>query len=123
MRWLFLVAGVLCLVTGVLHAVMGGIETLNPIMASKVDMSVRAAIMIIWHAITAMFALSMLAFFWAFAVDRQKARPIGFLLGSFYLIFAGLSAGLSLLWFEDPMVLPQWTLLAPIGIFALIATV
>jgi len=123
MRWLFLIAGILCLATGGIHAILWGIDTLNPVMASKVSMEVRAAIMAIWHAITALFALSAIAFFWAFAAERQKARPVGVLLGFFYLIFAGLFAALSFLWFEDPMILPQWTLLAPIGLFALIASV
>ena len=123
MRWLYLVAGILCIATGGFHAVMGGIETLNPIMAGKISMEVRAAILATWHAVTALFALSVIAFFWAFAAEHPKARPVGILLGCFYLIFAGLFAGLSFLWFEDPMILPQWTLLAPIGLFALIASV
>lgn len=123
MRWLFLLAGILCLATGVFHAVMGGIDTLNPIMASNIDMEVRVSIMAIWHAITALFVLSVIAFFWAFGVGCAKAGPVGFLLGSFYLVFAGLFAVLSFLWFEDPMVLPQWTLLAPIGLFALTASI
>lgn len=122
MRWLFLLAGVLCLATGGIHAVMGGIDTLNPIMASKTGMEVRVTIMAVWHGLTALFALSVIAFFWAFWVGCAKARPIGLLLGSFYLVFAGLFAALSFLWFEDPMILPQWTLLAPIGLFALIAS-
>jgi len=123
MRWFYLLAGLVCLATGGVHAVLGGIDTLNPVMASKVDMTVRAAILVVWHAISLLFGLSALAFFWAFWVGPAKARPIGVLLGLFYLLFAGLFAGLSFLWFEDPMVLPQWTLLAPIGLFALVASI
>ncbi len=122
MRWLFLMAGVLCLATGALHAVMGGIDTLNPVMASTVPLHVRAAIMAVWHGISLMFLVSALAFFRAFRVQRPKARPVGVLLGLYYLLFAGIFAGLSYVWFEDVMVLPQWTLLAPIGLFALVAS-
>lgn len=122
MRWLFLVAGVLCAATGVLHAVMGGIDTLNPVMASDASMEVRVTIMAVWHTITVLFVLSMVCFFWAFGADHSKVRPVGILLGTFYVLFAAIFAALSFLWFEDPMVLPQWTLLAPIGLFALIAS-
>ena len=123
MRWFYLLAGLVCLAMVGVHAVLGGIDTLNPVMASKVDMSVRAAIMAVWHALSLVYGLSALAFFWAFWVGTSRARPIGVLLGVFYILFAGLVGGLSFLWFEDPMVLPQWTLLAPIGLFALIASI
>jgi len=123
MRILFLLAGLLCLGTGVVHAVMGGIDILNPVMASTLSLEVRTASMAVWHGVTLIFILSVIAFFWAFAVGCARARPVGILLGTFYLLFAGIFAALSFLWFEDPMVLPQWTLLAPIGLFSLIASV
>ena len=122
MRYLYLLAGLICLGTGIVHAVMGGIDTLNPVMASALALEVRVAIMAVWHAMTLIFILSVIALFWAFRADSVRSRPVGILLGSFYVIFAGLFAVLSFLWFEDLMILPQWTLLAPIGLFTLIAT-
>ncbi len=122
MRWLFLLAGLLCLAVGFIHAVMGGIETLNPVMASAVTMEARVSLLAIWHGLSVFYMLSGGAFFWAFWVDHSKSRPMGFLLGLFYLVFAGIQAALSFQWFGDPMVLPQWTLLAPIGLFAVIAS-
>ena len=122
MRYLYLVAGLLSLATGGVHAVMGGTETLNPLMASTLSMEVRVAMLAVWHGVTVVFVLSTLAFFWAFRADQVVARPVGLLLGSFYVLFAGLFSVLSFLWFEDMMILPQWTLLAPIGLFALIAS-
>ncbi len=123
MRWLFLITGFLCLAMAVFHAVAGGANSLNPVMASAVAMEARVTILAIWHFVTALFVLSALAFFWAFFAGRQKARPVGILLGMVYLVFAALTAGLSFSWFEDPMVLSQWTLLAPIGLFSLLASV
>lgn len=122
MRYLYLVAGFLCIATGINHVLMGGIDTLNPLMASPLAMEVRVTIMAIWHGITALLVLSVIAFFWAFRAGPTKARPVGILLGAFYIIFATLFAVLSFLWFEDVMILPQWTLLAPIGLFAIIAS-
>ena len=123
MRYLFLLAGLLCLGTLVVHALMGGIETLNPAMASPLALEVRGTIMAVWHGMTLVFILSAIAFFWAFAADRGKSRAVGVLLGCFYVLFGGIFAVLSFLWFEDLTILPQWTLLAPIGIFALIASI
>ncbi len=123
MRYLFLLAGLLCLGMLIVHALMGGIETLNPVMASPLALEIRVAILAIWHGMSLVFILSAIAFFWAFRTQRAKSRPVGLLLGCFYLLFAGVFATLSFLWFEDLMMLPQWTLLAPIGIFALIASI
>ncbi|MCP4934649.1 MAG: hypothetical protein GY927_10700 [bacterium] len=123
MRYLYLLAGLLCIGTLIVHALMGGIETLNPVMASPLVLEIRVAILAIWHGMTLVFILSAMAFFWAFAADRSKSRAVGLLLGCFYALFGGLFATLSFLWFEDLMILPQWTLLAPIGIFALIASI
>ncbi len=122
MRWFFLLAGVLCLGTGIVHALIGGIETLNPVMASRLALEVRVAVLAIWHSITLLLLLSFFAFLWAFRASAIKSRPVGILLGLFYILFAGLIAGLSFLWFEDPMILRQWTLFAPIGLFALLAS-
>ena len=123
MRWLYLVAAILCLATGVMHAFFGGIETLNPMMASTISMEVRVTMMVIWHAITVVFVLSVAALLWAFRAKSTAARPIGLFVGTFYLVFAGLFASLSFFWFEDLMVLPQWTLLAPVGLFAILASI
>ena len=83
MRYLFLVAGLLSLATGIIHALMGGIETLNPLMASTLAMEVRVSMMAVWHGLTVVFILSTLAFFWAFRAGRERARPVGILLGCF----------------------------------------
>jgi hypothetical protein len=122
MRWLFLMAGLLCMVMVGVHAVMGGIDTLNPMMAGTLDMEVRVVLMAVWHGVTVLLVLCTVAFFWAFRAGSEKARSVGILLGMFYVLFAGVFAGLSLVWFEDPMILPQWTLLAPIGLFSLVAS-
>jgi hypothetical protein len=122
MRWLYLLAGLATLATGAAHAVMGGIDALNPLLAARADMTAKATLMAVWHGQTLFFALAGLALFWAFAVGRKKGRSIGLLLGLFLLAYGGIFAAISYLWFENPMVLPQWTLLAPAGLLALVAS-
>ncbi len=122
MRWFFLLAGFVILAAAGFHAVIGGIDTLNPIMATQTAMEARAAILALWHGMTLLLVLSAPAFFWAFWAGRQKARPLGIFLGLFYSFFALLVAALSFLWFEDPMVLSLWMLLAPAGLFSLVAS-
>lgn len=120
MRWFYLLAGVLALFTCAVHAVVGGIDTLNPLMATNLPLEVRATTMTVWHATTVLLLMSGLAFFWAFA-HHERARPLGIFLGLYHLIFAALFAFLSYQWFENLVALPQWTLLAPIALFALLA--
>ena len=119
---MYLGAALICFITLFVHAFLGGIDTLNPMMSSTIAMEVRVAMMAVWHGLSLFFILSVIAFVWAFRVPLERARPVGLLLGSFYLLFAVVFATLSYVWFEDFMVLPQWTLLAPIGLFALIAS-
>ena len=52
----------------------------------------------------------------------QNLALLACCLGVFTCFLRVFSQTLSFLWFEDLMILPQWTLLAPIGIFALIAS-
>jgi len=122
MRWFFLLAALLSLAVGALHAIMGGIDALNPVMAAKTPMEARVVILVIWHAVSGFFVLSAAAYLWAFSAGSARARPLGVFLGLFNLLFAALFAGLSFLWFEDPMVLPQWTLIAPLGLFSLLGS-
>jgi hypothetical protein len=122
MRWFYLLAGLVTLATGAVHAIMGGIDVLNPLLAAKADMTAKAAIMALWHAHSLFFALSAIAFFWAFAAGRTKARPLGVFLGLFFIGYGAIFAAISLLWFEDVTALPQWTMLIPIGLLSLIAS-
>jgi hypothetical protein len=120
MRWLYLLAGLLCTAVVFIHAVNGGIDTLNPIMASGMPFEVRVGALAVWHALTLLLLLSMLAYFWAFA-HYERARPLAVFLGLFLLLYGALVLGLSQLWFENPMKMPWWTLVGAAGLFSLLA--
>jgi hypothetical protein len=121
MRWFYLLAALLALASAFMHVVTGGIESLNPVMASKAPLEALVAMNALWHGLTLFYVMSILAFLWTFRADQARGRALGVFLGMFFVLFAALQAGLGYLWFEDAMKLPQWTLLAPIGLFSLLA--
>lgn len=120
MKWSYGLAGLLALGAAGLHAFMGGIGVVKPLMAANMDLNAKLVMLAVWHAITVLFILSAVAFFAALKISRERMRPLGIFLGLFYLLFAGIFAALSYFWFGDVIALPQWTLLAPLGIFALV---
>jgi hypothetical protein len=120
MRWFYLLAGLLCAASAFIHAVGGGIDTLNPVMASELPHAVRVGVLAAWHAATLLLVLAAVALFWAFG-HEERSRPLGVFLGLFLTLYGGIVLLLSQAWFENPMALPGWTLLGAAGLFALLA--
>jgi hypothetical protein len=120
MRWFYLLAGLLCAASAFIHAVSGGIDTLNPVMATELPFEVRAGIISVWHALTLLLVLATLSCFWAFG-HKERAGPLGAFLGLFLTLYGAIVLALSYQWFENPMALPLWTLLGAAGLFSLLA--
>ena len=123
MRFPFLIAGLLSLTAAAVHGLVGHVETYRPFMEIAMAREVKMAVAADWHAMTAFMLISAVAFFWAALTKGAGHRPIGFILGFFYLVFAGIVAWQSYYWFADPLALPQWLLLAPIGFLAFFAAI
>lgn len=121
MRVPFLIAGCLSLAATGVHAVIGHFETFRPFMEMAMAREVKISLAAEWHAMTAFLLASAGALFWAGLTRGTGYKPIGLLLGVIHLVFAGIMAWHSYYWFADPLALPQWLLLAPIGILAFFA--
>ncbi len=118
MRVPLLLAGVLAFVACGVHGVIGHVETYQPLMNLALTREVKMTLAVHWHAITAFLFISAIAFVWAGLTKGNGYKPIGVFFGFFYAALSGLTGWFSYYWFGDPLALPQWLLLAPIGLFA-----
>ncbi|MGI9386851.1 MAG: hypothetical protein ACR2OX_05425, partial [Methyloligellaceae bacterium] len=97
------------------------LETYRPLMAQAMARNVKISLAADWHTTTAFLLISAVALFWAALTRGTGYRSIGLLLGIVHFSFAAIIAWQSYYWFADPLALPLWLLLAPIGIIAFFA--
>mgnify|MGYP001607159796 CR=1 FL=1 len=116
-------SSVLAAFTAVVHTIGGTIEIHAPLLESPLPESIRLLLYACWHLVTVALILSALALAWAARGDRartESALPIfgGTLWSSFGAVCIAVALG-----FGEPstlLVLPQWTLLIPVGVSALL---
>lgn len=115
-------AGIAAL-TAVVHLFVGTPEIQAPLLQSALPQEVRLMLLLCWHLVSVALALSALALAWAAAPLRQPvAGPLVAFVGGLWLLFALVAVVLALALVGPPglLVLPQWILLAPVGVLALL---
>ncbi len=108
--------------TACLHTIAGTIEIHTPLLNSEIPNSIALLLYVCWHLVTVTLILSSVALFWISPKNRSIqnfALPlfIGILwvlFGIVFIVVAVYFGGIRTL-----IVLPQWTLLLPIGFLAI----
>lgn len=113
-----LIAAFLAMFTAIVHTIGGTIEIHTPLLSSPLPESISLLLYACWHLVTATLILSAIALFWLSSNNRTEsnfALPafIGILWVSFGVVF--ISVALYFSGIKALLVLPQWTLLIPIG--------
>lgn len=114
----WLIAGILNLFTAFLHTIGGQIDLISPLLQSELPDQIKTELLGVWHMVTvAMFATSIVLVRAAFQPQEKISYELiqfcDYLYGLFSLAFIG--AGLM-----QGVFAPQWILLLPIGIFAIL---
>ena len=114
----FLIAAFLATFTAIVHTVGGTIEIHTPLLSSPLPESISLLLYACWHVVTATLILSAIALFWLSSNNRAEsnfALPafIGILWVGFGVVFIFVALYFSGI--KALLVLPQWTLLIPIG--------
>jgi hypothetical protein len=91
--------------TTVVHAVHGGTDINDLVMASDLPHDVRATTSVVWHMITFMLAGAALI---AGILIWKPNRALMISLALFHAAFAGLFMVIGLTEFADLLTLPQW---------------
>lgn len=114
----WLAAGIINLLTALLHLIGGQIDLINPFLESNLSLQVRTELLGAWHMVTLLLFSSALIFIIS---GRDTTKPknsalisyISYSYIGFSLIFIGLSIYYNIL-------APQWIILLPIGLLGLI---
>lgn len=110
----WLVAGIINLITAILHAIGGQIDLVNPMLQSNLENQVKAEWFSAWHMITIiLFASSYLVLKNAFADFQKRQTELMKYIGILYIL---LSIPFCVSSIVHKLLVPQWILLLPIGV-------
>jgi hypothetical protein len=112
-----LIAGFLNLFTAFIHLIGGQITLLSPLRNSNLTTQVITEFLGVWHMATAvLFYTSILLIQKGFKANNVSKEVIHFM-GILYILFGLSFVGASI---YEMQLAPQWALLLPIGVLALI---
>ena len=114
----WLIAGIINLLTAILHLIGGQLELINPFMKSLLSLQVKSELLGAWHMVTLLLFITSYKLLKAgFGKTADNNASTIKLIGYSYLLFSLPSLVISI---YSGLFIPQWVLLAPIGIIAII---
>jgi hypothetical protein len=117
MKKIWIIAGILNLVTALIHTIAGHFELILPFMDIEMDIALKAILHACWHMVTVTLFVSSLVFLYIGVKPlRYSSAQIALLLGVPYIAFSLVFIALSM---AHGLFLFQWVLLLPIGILAI----
>ena len=108
--------------TAVVHAIGGTIEIHSALLNSSLPESIRFLLYACWHLVTVTLVFSAISLFWSARYDRVVSNlALPAFIGIFWVAFGAVFVFVALyfLGVRALIILPQWTLLLPIGSFVL----
>lgn len=120
--WLF-AAGAVAAATTLIHVIAGGREVVRPLLGSRMSVEPRRTLHVVWHFVTADLLLSAVALI-LLALRAEPDAPLVLFIAAHYFAYtvAFLIGTLTVDWSRPLLRLPQWMLLLPVGILAVIGT-
>jgi hypothetical protein len=120
--WL-LTAGGIAAATTLIHATAGGRTIVRPLLRSEMAAEPKRTLHVVWHMVTADLLLTSIALL-ALAFATAPSRALVLFIAAQYLAYAAvfLIVTLTADWPRPLLQLPQWMLLLPVGVLALIST-
>lgn len=118
---LLLTAGGLASFTALVHIVAGTPEIQAPLLAAAMPPPVAWLLLACWHLVSVALTVSGLALLWCVRpTQRGRSAALAGLIALMWLGFAAVFVAVGLAW-RGPAglaLLPQWTLLALVGVLA-----
>ncbi len=115
--WL-LAAGILSLVTALVHIFAGGPEIHDVVQAAPLPLVPLAAMAVIWHAVSALLVINSIVLLYVARHRRASAALVPVL--AQYLAFAVLFVVYDLWRLDSLLAMPQWTVFLVIPVLAAI---
>ena len=111
-------AAAIMAMTGLIHVAMGGPEVYHPLIASTADPVLRLYLALLWHVVTAFFALAALALGWA-ALCLPGRQPVANAVVLLALAMGVLFFGFGLSHLGEVWTAPQWLIALAVAALAL----
>ena len=113
-NYFWLIAGIINLITALVHTFVGQIELINPLLISNLTTQKKAEWFSVWHIVTILlFASAYFILKNAFATFEQRQPELMRYVGILYIAF---SIPFIISSFMYQLLVPQWILLLPIGL-------
>jgi len=113
-----IIGGIINLFTAFLHLIGGQITLIKPLNDSNLELQVKTELLGVWHMVTIiLFLTSFLLLYFGFKQGKSLPKELIKFIGYIYILF---SVSFIILSIINSQLAPQWTLLLPIGVLALI---
>jgi len=114
------IAGIINLITAIIHLVAGQIDLINPLIESTLNNQVKGELIGAWHIVSILFFITSYLLIKA-GIQKGKENEIHALktIGIIYSLI-GIPFIITSIWFS--IFAPQWILLMPIGVLTLLGT-
>jgi hypothetical protein len=118
----WLAAGLLCLITSFVHVVAGHFDPVVPFLRTELEATAKATLHVCWHMVTVTLFMSSLALL---GIGLSPGIPGAGLLATFiaglYVLYSIVFLVIGARRFRWNLLrLPQWLLLLPVGVLAVI---
>ncbi len=107
----------LALITAAIHTFVGGFDTLAPALQSDLSMMVGGTLKAVWYILGLFLAWSALVF-WKGERSSLGLGWVWLASGAIFLVIGALEGGTA-----GMLELPQWALLIPTGVLAIVSVV
>lgn len=118
--WL-LGAGVLAVVTWLIHTFYGGRALVKPFLAMKIDRDIKYTFYAVWHMATVVLLFTAAVLLYA-GLGGAVSNDLVIAIAGLWLLFGGVFIGVNVIKLRKIFVLPQWIFLLVVGVLALIST-
>jgi len=113
-----IIGGIINLFTAFLHFIGGQMTLINPLNNSNLELQVKTELLGVWHMGTIiLFLTSFLLLYFGFKQGKNLPKELIKFIGYIYILFSVAFIVVSIINFQ---LAPQWTLLLPIGVLALV---
>lgn len=118
-------AGVLALLTSLVHIFAGQIDPIRPFLKSDLPDVPKATLLACWHIVSVTLILSGAILFYAgwYSLTEMNQAVIGIAISFISFSFVFIVVGWHFFRYRVLIKLPQWILLLPIGVMGLLGAV
>ncbi|AOW91689.1 hypothetical protein BFN03_00630 [Rhodococcus sp. WMMA185] len=125
MNGMLIAAGVTAAAVSAIHLTAGHVDTVRPLLASALAQVPKRTMHAVWHLVSADLVLAAAALIFLGLAQPEGTQLVGLLIGVYFAAYSGVFLVITLTFdgWTRLFRLPQWLLLLPISVLALLGSV